>query len=324
MILVGDIGATKTRVGYYSIKNDFLNIHQTETYVSKDFANLEEVIGVFIKKYHMPVDSACFGVPGPVIDGYVKTTNLPWEIGEDQIARLLSVAKVKLVNDLEATAAAIPYLSAQKIMVLHKGQKASAQELYVILAPGTGLGVGLLYRNASFQTTFASEGGHSDFAPNNDLEIQLLKYLQKKYNHVSCERVLTGSGLVNIYQFLKESGLHEEPPELAKKLEIGDPAAFISAAAQDKSFEICVKALDIFTSILGSLAGNFALTLLPRAIYLGGGIPPKICKKLGDGSILKSYLNKGRMSEIVAQTPLIVIRDDYAALLGAASIASNL
>lgn len=325
MILVGDIGATKTRIGFYSGEGTFLYAHQAETYISYDFSSLEEVLEIFLKKYPEPVTSACFGVPGPVINNCVRTTNLPWDICEDQITRTFSISKVRLVNDLEATATAVPYLSPKDILVLYEGEKERNKTVSAVVAPGTGLGVGFIYKDSARQTVFATEGGHVDFAPTNELEIQLLKYLQIKFNRVSCERLLCGSGLVNIYIFLKDLGYASEPAELARQLEIDDPAAVISRAGQDKTYDICVKTLDIFTSILGTFAGNLVLTLFATGgIYLGGGIPPKICNKLMDGSILDAYFNKGRLSNLVKQTPLMVIRDDSAAMLGAATIASQL
>jgi glucokinase len=325
MILVGDIGATKTRIAFYFRESEVLNERLVKTYVSNEFSCLEEMVDIFLKEYPEPVTSACFGAPGPVINHCVKTTNLPWEICEDQINHRFSISKVKLVNDLEATAASVPYLSSKELIVLSKGEGEKNKAIYAVVAPGTGLGVGFIFRDTVQHSVFASEAGHVDFAPTNELEIQLLKYLQRKFDRVSYERLLCGSGLVNIYMFIKESGYASEPAELAVKLTTDDPAAVISKTGQSKTNDICVKALDIFTSILGSFVGNLALTLFATGgIYLGGGIPPKILNKLTDGSILTSYFNKGRLSPLVKQTPLMVIRDDRAALLGAASIAAQL
>jgi glucokinase len=164
-----------------------------------------------------------------------------------------------------------------------------------------------------------------DFAPCNNLEIELFIYLKNKFGHVSYERVLSGPGLVNIYNFLKDGKYADEPAELTERFKNQDPAVIISKAGQAAEFEICVKALDIFASILGAQAGNLVLTLLTTSgVYLGGGIPPKIYKKLMEGITVASYLNKGRLSYLVEKTPLYIVRDDYAALLGAASIAEKM
>jgi glucokinase len=326
LILAGDIGGTKARFALYSKKHELFSRQQTETYSSSDFSSLEEIARNFLNKHNESVNTACFGVPGPVVNGCAQTTNLPWQLREDQIARSLDLNAVKLVNDLTAVAAAIPHFSSEDLFTLHEGVKTqSKNNIFAVLAPGTGLGQGFLRDMSGVQHVLASEGGHNDFSPTTELEIELLRYLRSKFKRVSYERVLSGPGLVNIYTFLKETSYGPEPPELNKLLQEGDPAAIISGAGQSGEYEICVKALDIFASVLGAQAGNLVLTLIATGgIYLGGGIPPKICKKLADGTAVKAYLNKGRLSYLVKKTPLHVIRDDYAALLGAASIAAKL
>lgn len=326
MILACDVGGTKVRLAIYSYQDNTFQRHETETYSSRNYSSLEEIVKLFLEKHQFPIESACFGVPGPVVGGSAQPTNLPWEIFEKQLVKSLGISKVKLVNDLAATTAAIPYFSTEDLMVLHPGHSEEAEEkIFAILAPGTGLGQGFLVVNSSGQHVLASEGGHTDFAPSNDLEIELFNYLKNKFGHVSYERILSGPGLINIYNFLEDENYAGEPEELAQRFQKEDPAAVISKAGQSAEFEICVKALDIFISILGAQAGNLVLTLLATSgVYLGGGIPPKICEKLKDGTTVKSYLNKGRLSYFVEKVPLYVIRDDYAALLGAASIAAKL
>lgn len=326
MILACDVGGTKVRLAIYARRDEKLERHQTETYSSSHHRSLEEIIEIFLNKHELQIDKACFGVPGPVVNGVAKTTNLLWKISEEQLSKTLGISRVRLMNDLAVTTAAIPHFSTDDLLTLHEGKLIEGdRKIFGIVAPGTGLGQGILFVHSGEEHVLASEGGHVDFAPTNALEMELLNYLNRRFKHVSYERVVSGPGLVNIYQFLKEEKGYAEPAQLSQRLRDEDAAAVISQTGQAGEYEICVKALDMFVSVLGAQAGNLALTLMATGgVYLGGGIPPKICEKLKDGTIIKSFLNKGRLSYLVEQTPLYVIRDDYAALLGAASIASKL
>jgi glucokinase len=326
MILACDVGGTKVRLAFYSYENKSFHRHETETYSSREYSSLDEIVRLFLQNNKGSIEKVCFGVPGPVMNGSAQTTNLPWKISEAQLTKNLGITKVKLVNDLAATTAAIPHFSTADLIALHPGEPAKMEEeVYAMLAPGTGLGQGFLVINSNGQYVLESEGGHMDFAPCNNLEIELFIYLKNKFGHVSYERVLSGPGLVNIYNFLKDGKYADEPAELTERFKNQDPAVIISKAGQAAEFEICVKALDIFASILGAQAGNLVLTLLTTSgVYLGGGIPPKIYKKLMEGITVASYLNKGRLSYLVEKTPLYIVRDDYAALLGAASIAEKM
>jgi len=325
MILAGDAGGTKTRLALYEDAPGKLVRQQIETFGSGDFPSLQEIIRIFLSKNHIAVTKACFGVPGPVVGGRASSTNLPWITDENDIAQTLGIASVRLVNDLVATTAAIPFLNTNDLLTLNAGTLTGQETTFGVLAPGTGLGEAFLYKQGNRFLPLPSEGGHADFAPNTEIEIALLKYLQKEIGRVSYERVLCGPGLVNIYNFLKDTKVAPEPPDLARRMNGENSAAIISAAGQSGEFEICVKALDIFASVLGAQAGNLALTMLTTGgVYLGGGIPPKISQKLVDGTFMKAYLNKGRLSNFVKSIPLYVIRDDHAALLGSAYLASIL
>jgi len=325
MILAGDTGGTKTRLALYELDGAKLHRQTTETFVSRDYPGLEEIVDVFLDRNRATVKAACFGVPGPVVNGAAKTTNLPWQLQEEKIAQTVGINAVRLVNDLVATTAAIPHFSPDELFTLYEGSLESEKKICAVLAPGTGLGQAFLFRDNGHYHVIASEGGHSDFAPTNELEIELLHYLKKKFEHVSYERVLCGPGLHNIYNFLKNSERALEPAELAIRFAGKDPSAVIAAAGLAGEFDICAKALDIFASILGAQAGNLALTLLATGgVYLGGGIPPKILPKIKEGATVASYLDKGRLSDVVKKTPLYVIRDDHAALLGAASLAMEM
>ncbi|ODS31214.1 MAG: Glucokinase [Candidatus Scalindua rubra] len=341
MILAGDVGGTKTRLAFYQLEEGRMIQQQTDTFVSRDYSCLEEVVQIFINKYEVSVTKSCFGVPGPVINGEAKATKLPWHFKEEQISRDLNIPTVKLVNDLVATAAAVPHLMPEDLFVLHEGEpldsnienqqhnsskRLEKREATIgVLAPGTGLGQAFLYTNSGQRYIMASEGGHADFAPTTEIEVELFQYLKSKYSHVSYDRILSGPGLVNIYTFLKERGFAPETPELNKRLREEDPGRVITSKGKTGEYELCAKALDIFASILGAQAGNLVLTLMTtEGVYLGGGIPAGIHKKLADGTAVNSYLNKGRLSYLVKNTPLYIILDDHAALLGAAYLASEL
>ena len=340
MILAGDVGGTKTRLAICQLDNGRIIRQQTDTFISRDYSCLEEVVQDFINKYDVSVTKSCFGVPGPVVNGEAKATKLPWHFKEDRISNELNIPKVKLVNDLVATAAAVPHLMPEDLHVLYEGEQHSSsvenqsqnrnsssgngEDVIGVLAPGTGLGQAYVYTNAGQRHIMASEGGHADLAPTNEVEVKLFQYLKSKYDHVSYDRALSGPGLNGIYMFLKETGFAPESPELEKRLREEDPGTVITTTGKTGEYELCAEALNIFASILGAQAGNMVLNLLAiGGIYLGGGIPAGIYEKLADGITVDSYLKKGRLSYLVEKTPLYVILDDYTALLGAAYIASE-
>lgn len=334
MLLVGDVGGTKTRVALYTTSEFGATKGFTrtvvETYDSRNAPSLSAILNIFLDKHtaREQVAHACFGIPGPVVDGRVKTTNLPWMLDEQEIAREVKLSRCKLVNDLAATAAALPYLAPADLVVLHPGSRERDQSVYGICAPGTGLGIGFLIKDSSGGLVpLPSEGGHQEFAPTNETEIELLRYLrQKMKKRISAERVICGPGLVNIYNFLKDTGRCEEPAELREKIEqSGDAARVISESGLAGRYEISARTLEIFSGALGSIAGDLVLTLLTTAgMFLGGGIPPKIVELLQRGTAVQAYLNKGRLAPLVQATPLYVIKDDHVALLGAAALADRL
>lgn len=322
MILAGDVGGTKTRLVLYEEVGGKLVGLEEETFPSKNYGSLEEVVRVYLGKRKAAITSACIGVPGPVMNGEVRTSNLPWVITESGLSKTMGTGHVTLVNDLVATAGSLVHLPRENLLVIHEGKPRESASVLGVLAPGTGLGQAFVAPENGRQRIFASEGGHADFAPQNDVEIGLLRYLRTKYARVSYERVLSGPGLVNIYNFLKEEGIATEPPELAQQMQEENPDVVISTAGQAGTFKICVQALDIFASVLGAQAGNLVLNMMATGgMYFGGGIPPKIAAKLTDGTTTKAYLSKGRLSGLLQNTPLYIIRDDRAALLGAAHIA---
>ncbi|MCP5054676.1 MAG: glucokinase, partial [bacterium] len=245
-----------------------------------------------------------------------KTTNLPWTVSEDRIKERFNFHHVRLVNDLTATAMAIPLLNNDELFPLNNAPAIKSQNL-ALVAPGTGLGIAMLIFHNEEYLPIPSEGGHVDFAPNNEEEAELWRYLHRRYGHVSIERVVTGSGLVNIYKWLKDSGRFHEPEWLSKKLKEMDPARAITKAAFADNEPGCVKALNMFVSIFGAVAGNLVLTgMTAGGVYLGGGIPPKILPKLKEDIFMKAFTNKGRFRGFLERIPVRVILNDKAALLG--------
>lgn len=328
MIIAGDVGGTKARIGLFERRAERVELITSEQYASKDFPSLESILEVFIQKHSAAsgkIDSGCFGLPGPVVDGRVKVTNLPWEVSMLDVAQALGISKVKLVNDLVSTAAAIPTLGTESLESIYEAQGSNRAGSCVVVAPGTGLGHSLIHREGGWSVLLASEGGHANLAPTNDLEIELFKYLQTKLGHVSVESVLCGPGIKNIYNFLRDTGREHEPAEMRTPEGQAHPASLIAKLAQGEASKICSLTMEIFCSMLGAHCSNIVLTYLATGgVFLGGGIPPKIIDLLRQGKFLEGYLKKGKQRERVEATSVFVIKDDYASLYGAAAIAATL
>jgi len=318
-VLAGDIGGTKTNMGLFQKGKSRPILKHFEIYSSREAANLEEIIQQFQKKYAITVVCAAFGIAGPVFDGRCKTTNLPWEVSEDRIKKRFGWPCVSLINDLAATALAIPMLSNKEVFLLNRAISRKMKNI-ALIAPGTGLGKALIiFQNGNY-VPLSSEGGHADFAPNRDIEIDLWKHLHKRFGHVSVERVLSGPGLFNIYSWLKDSGRYREASWIAQKIKEDDPARVITEAGLDGKDSLCVEALKMFVSILGAVSGNLALTgMTTGGVYLGGGIPPKILPILKKGLFMNAFKAKGRFSDMLEKIPVKVILNDRAALMGAAT-----
>ena len=326
MIIAGDIGGTKTNVAL--IETDGEQLGGTvvqQSYPSGKYDSLEAILAEFVAAHRPPrtVTHACFGVAGPVAAGRVETPNLAWQVHDQTLARTLGVERVGLINDLEATAYGVEGLKETQLHTLNRGEGVREVGNRALIAAGTGLGMAGIFWDGAHYRPMASEGGHADFAPRDDREVALLRYLTEKFNgHVSYERALSGPGLFNIYSFLRDAGGHEEPEWLAEEIRSGDKTAAVSKAALAESADIAVEALDMFASIYGAAAGNLALTFKSvGGLYLGGGIAPKILEKLKDGAFVKAYKDKGRLSHLVESIPVHVILDDKTALYGAARCA---
>jgi len=321
MILAGDVGGTKVHLALYDFIDGKLHYSRDERYPAKDHSGLEEIVRLFLGA--SKVDAACFGVPGPVRNGRLRLTNLPWTLDSHELAVNLGITHVFLINDLEANGYGVAELSADQIYTLSEGD-ASQVGNRALVAAGTGLGEGLLIWNGHSHTPYPSEGGHTDFAPRNEDEIDLLRFLKQRYNgRISYERVVSGMGLTNIYDFLHEVRGMEEPAWLTARIAAAhDPNSVITENALAAKSEICEKALDMFVSIYGAEAGNLALKLLSvGGVYIGGGIAPRIIEKLKDGAFMKAFTDKGRLSQLLINMPVRIILESRAALLGAAAYA---
>ncbi|MBX7143520.1 MAG: glucokinase [Oligoflexia bacterium] len=325
MILAGDIGGTKTRLALFDTADSKLSKRCEQRYDSKAYSSLSEIIKTFLNANPAKPAAACFGLPGPVINGAAKLTNLSWNVSESDLAREFSIKAVRLVNDLAATAAAIPLLQGEQVDIIHAGHEPRNKDVYAVVAPGTGTGQSFLHMQGQRPVVFASEGGHASFAPETKVQIDLLNYLQQKFGRVSVERLACGLGIANIYAFLRDSQLEQEPAELQSRCAGQDLGAVVTQAALKEEFPIAIRTLDLFLEILGSHVGNIILTYLSTGgVYLGGGIPPRIKEKLRSKRFLEAVWNKGRFSELVRSVPLTLITDDHAALIGAAFLAQNL
>jgi len=323
LVLAGDVGGTKTNVALFSIQGEKLRAETFQSFPSKRYAGLVPVLLEFLAGSAYSIEAACFGIAGPVVGGQVETPNLPWLVDAEKIAAAVKLPSVALLNDLEAAAYGIFTLGPNELFTLARGA-ARRPGNQVLIAAGTGLGEATLYDDGRDYHPAASEGGHGDFAPTDEIQIELLRYLMKKFGHVSYERVVSGPGLFNIYNFLKESGAAAEPEALKEKLSAADdPSAVISQAGLAGESEICVQALHLFVSVYGAEAGNLALRgKAIGGVYIGGGIAPKILDKLKDGTFMRAFVGKGRYAELLSGMPVQVILNEEAPLQGAAYYAA--
>src|SRR5580698_6910061 len=321
MILAGDVGGTKVDLALYDFINGKLQYTRDKVYRAKEYPGLEVIVKEFLGADK--VTAACFGVPGPVRDGRLRLTNLPWTLDSRELSAGLDIQHVFLINDLEANGYGVAELAPEQIYTLSEGDPSQIGNR-ALIAAGTGLGEGMLIWNGRTHIPYPSEGGHCDYAPRNEDEIDLLRFLKEKYNgRVSFERVVAGMGLTSIYEFLREVRGMEEPAWLAKKIaDVGDPNAVITEMALSAKSEICEKALDMFVSAYGAESGNLALKVLSvGGLYVGGGIAPRIIEKLKDGTFMKAFTDKGRLSQLLINMPVRIILEPRAAQLGAAAYA---
>lgn len=321
MILAGDVGATKINLAYVEVSDGELRIRESETYLTRDFASFEDVLAAFVGPASHHVTAASFGVPGPVVNGAAKTTNLHWTIDSGLIAKQLGIASVGLINDLQATAYGVLRVAREDIRFLNNGVPREHGTIGVIAA-GTGLGEGALVWTGTEYRALASEGGHTDFGPRNEMEIDLLRFLTREFGRVSYERLVSGPGIRNLYRFFRARSGNPEPSWLTEAFAGGDRSAVIVEAALAGTDDVCRESLDEFISAYGAETGNLALKVLATGgMYIGGGIAPRIVEELLSDRFLSACMEKGRYTELLSQIPIAVLLNDKAALYGAAHYA---
>ncbi len=319
MILAGDIGGTKTILALYQLEKTKWICCKKNNYASASFDTFGLLLNDFLStEINLKLQSVCIGVAGPVDNGDCVTTNLPWVLKRQEIINQTGAENVCLLNDLEATAWGVLGLPKDNFVELNPKAQGVEGSL-AVLAAGTGLGEALVIWSDGKYHVVATEGGHTDFAPRNELEIGLLRFLMDMHpDHVSYERVVCGQGLVNIYQYLKSVSYAEVNKEIESRIEKEDSAAVISEAGHEKGNELCIKALELFCEIYGAEAGNLALKSLPKAgVILAGGIAAKILPSLQKGDFMKGFLSKGRYLEMLQYISVKVCLNPEVALIGA-------
>jgi glucokinase len=323
VVLAGDIGGTNSRLGLFSTGRDRSRFLRGKIFPSQHYDSLERIVEAFLD-VPREIGAACFGVAGPVIDGTVTATNLPWLVKTRSLQAVLGLKKVVLINDLVAVAHGIPLLRKRDCETLNVGRKQEGNA--ALIAAGTGLGIAVLFWDGKQHIPSPSEGGHVEFGPNNEAELDLLRYLHGHYEHVSYERILSGPGLLHIYQFLRDiQKFAREPSWLSKRMELEDPPKVMTEVALSGRSKLCEKALDMFISIYGAAAGNLALhSMAVAGVYMGGGIAPKILSRLKGPTFMEAFKDKGRLSGILEDVPVKVILNDRTAVLGAARYAGLL
>jgi glucokinase len=318
MILVGDIGGTKTHLALFKDRK----MVRDQKFPSREFPSLSAVVQQFLSSHSEQIEKACFGVAGPVVNGACHATNLPWVIEAKKIAEEFQIKQVSLINDLEANAWGIRALSPKELIVIQEGVAHPGNQ--ALISAGTGLGEAGLFWDGKQHYPFASEGGHTDFGPRDELEMELLRYLRKQYPHVSYERILSGAGIYQLYRFLIDMRLEKEGSEFEQIALSDTPARVITEKALSKESKVCVRTLEWFLSIYGAEAGNVALKFLPTGgLYIGGGIAAKLGTAFQSGAFMKGFLAKGRFEPLLTTIPVHLILNENTALLGAAEFTNT-
>lgn len=325
-VLAGDIGGTKTNLALYALEGrDGVSLVREASFSSAKYAGLEDVIADFRSgETDAAIAAGAFGIAGPVLDGRVETTNLPWKVDAPGIRRAIGGGRVRLMNDLEATAYGALFLPAAEILILNTGKPRRGNR--AVIAAGTGLGQAFLFWDGQGYRPAATEGGHVDFPPRDEKEVELLRFLRKQHNgRVSYERILSGPGLVSIFNFLQQVLQRPVVETLRGRMQTEDAAAVIGEAGVAGTCRTCVEAVDMFVSLYGAQAGNLALTVMSvGGVYIGGGIVTKLLPKMTDGGFMQSFTDKGRFSQLLQDMPVRIILNPKAAQVGAAHAAREL
>lgn len=320
-VLAGDIGGTKTNLALYEFKDGHLFLVKQKSYRTKNHSSLLEIIEDFEIEEMAKIDSICFGVAGPITKGKVHGTNFPWSIDTKKLIKALHLKSIFLINDMQANAYGLAALEEKDLDHLKYGSKIEGNA--VIISPGTGLGEAGLFWDGSAYHPFATEGGHCDFSPRNDFDLEVWKYFQQKYGHVSWERLLSGQGIRDTYQLIRNVSGEKETDAFKAKMAKEDPAAVITSTALGGSDVVCRETLDLFVRFLAIETSQLALKFKATGgIYIGGGIMPKIIKGMNREVFTDNFMQSGRMNSLLQMVPVDVILNDNTALLGAAYYAA--
>jgi glucokinase len=318
VILAGDVGGTKCNLALFSEKDGKLEVVFRQRFASKGFAQFDLIVKEFSRQAAPflakdKIRAAGFGIAGPVINNRIHATNLPWIIDAETLASELQVQPIVLINDLGATGHSLQHLPPEDFCVLNQGAAIKGGSI-ALLAAGTGLGEGILFWDGSRYRVVPSEGGHSDFAPHSDQQIELLRFMRLRYPQVSWELILSGRGFRTLHEFLSPEVKHPifDDPD-------ADPAPFITKSGLDKSCPVCAETLDLWTRIYGAEAGNLALKVMALGgVYVAGGIAVKILSKIQDGTFFQAFKDKWHFTEMLEKIPLSVVLNESAPLIGAA------
>lgn len=319
-ILACDIGATKTEIAVYNSDKKEKSIVVSDKFLNKKFGSPEEILLPFIFSFNKQIDCAIICVPGPVDNGKCSGTNIAWEFDEKSLSENLKIKNLKLLNDIEAVAAAVPNYRQEELVTVYKGKSGSENRNKAVISPGTGLGQAALIYNDGKYITVSTEGGHTDFSPENETEAELLFYIKKRDNHVSYEKIASGKGIENVFNFLKTVKKVEFDESLDKKLASdSDRASVIFEEMQKGDCGICRKTFEIFVSVLARQAGNMVLNFKATGgVYLAGSVSIKLSELINSEVFLNSFLSKGSLSYLTEAAPVYIIKDKSPVLTGAA------
>ena len=323
-LLAGDVGGTKTLLAIYGLTpSGRLTLTREGHFASKEYDHLETIVGNFLREGNERIESSAFGIPGPVLDGEVQVTNLPWKVTSSSLAQATGCFRIRLMNDLETTGYGSLFLPITDVTTLNPGAPRRGNR--AIIAAGTGLGQAFLFWDGERYWPAATEGGHTDFAPRTEQEVALLAFLQKRYGRISYERIVSGPGLINILDFLREDQHRQIAPVVEERLRKEDPAAVVGESGVNGLCPTCREAVDLFLSVYGAQAGNLALTVMALGgVYIGGGIITKMTPRLSNSQFMPAFFDKGRHASLMAEIPVHVILNPKTSQLGAAHAAKEL
>lgn len=323
-VLAGDIGGTKTDLALYSVAPQRkLSLVREASFPSQHYTGLEAVLREFLSSGQEQVAAGAFGIAGPVLDGEVLATNLPWRVTAAGVVGVMGCDRVRLMNDLETTAYGTLFLSPDELQTLTAGIPRRGNR--AVIAAGTGLGQACLFWDGQRYRPVATEGGHADFAPRDEVEVELLHFLRGRYSRVSYERLLSGPGLVNIFNFLDQGLQKPVASSVRERLGTEDPAAVVGQAGVAGLCATCTEAVDLFLNLYGAQAGNLALTVMGTGgVYVGGGIITKLLPRIPTSAFMRSFLAKGRYAQFMAEIPVHIILNPKTSQLGAAQAAFEL